>query len=77
MHCPLRGQSITPVGGNASKTKFLIDCPFLHRRGYITEGYVCDVWQCIAHIFDFLHRRGYITEGYVCDVWAIDYPHRG
>jgi len=25
-----------------------IDCPFLHRRGYITEGYVCDVWQCIA-----------------------------
>jgi len=27
-----------------------IDCPFKsnHRRGYITEGYVCDVWQCIA-----------------------------
>ncbi len=39
MHCPLRGQSITPIGGNASKTKFLIDC--LLRR------------QCIARIFCF------------------------
>ncbi len=26
---------------------------FLHRLLYITEGYVCDVWQCIARIFCF------------------------
>jgi len=30
-------------------------CPFLHRLLYITEGYVCDVWQSIKNkVFDAL-----------------------
>jgi len=32
-------------------------CPFLHRRGYITEGYVCDVWQSIKNKVETKKKR--------------------
>jgi len=55
LHLKQSFKSITPVGLPPKEAMFcrgISDnharsaciAPFLHRRGYITEGYVCDVW---------------------------------
>jgi len=55
---PLRGNRLPP------KQKIrAMHCPFLHRRGYITEGYVCDVWQSIKNfVFDALPSKKAIDQ---------------
>jgi len=55
LHCPdiakgdvKRGQSIAPPNIAFGDVRQCKGKTFLHRLLYITEGYVCDVWQCIT-----------------------------